>query len=185
MYSYYYAQRDALPVVVARFQNVYGPGEILGAGRWRGTAATIWRNVIPTFIYLALCGRGLPVEGQGESTRDFIYVADIVAGLLACAGDGRPGEAYNLASGQETSIRELAERVNALTGNRAGIEWRPARTWDRSGKRFGSTERAFRALGFTAGTALDVGLQQTIAWTQDQLPMIQACVRRHAAWVDM
>lgn len=37
-----------------RFQNVYGPGEILGAGRWRGTPATVWRNVTPTFIYRAL-----------------------------------------------------------------------------------------------------------------------------------
>ena len=38
----------------ARFQNVYGPGEILGAGRWRGTPATVWRNVTPTFVWKAL-----------------------------------------------------------------------------------------------------------------------------------
>ena len=41
-------------MVKARFQNVYGPGEILGAGQWRGTSATVWRNVIPTFLYRAL-----------------------------------------------------------------------------------------------------------------------------------
>jgi nucleoside-diphosphate-sugar epimerase len=49
LYSNYYFQQHQLPVVKARFQNVYGPGEILGAGRWRGTPATVWRNVTPTF----------------------------------------------------------------------------------------------------------------------------------------
>ena len=50
-YSSYYFRQHGLPAVRARFQNVYGPGEILGAGRWRGTPATVWRNVTPTFIY--------------------------------------------------------------------------------------------------------------------------------------
>ena len=45
MYANYYHGRTGLPVVIARFQNVYGPGEILGAGRWRGTPETVWRNV--------------------------------------------------------------------------------------------------------------------------------------------
>ncbi len=54
LYSNYYFKQYRLPVVKARFQNVYGPGEILGAGVWRGTPATVWRNVVPTFIYRAL-----------------------------------------------------------------------------------------------------------------------------------
>ena len=48
MYGNYFEARHGLPVVHARFQNVYGPGEILGAGQWRGTPATVWRNVTPT-----------------------------------------------------------------------------------------------------------------------------------------
>ncbi len=55
-YSDYYHHQHGLPTVQARFQNVYGPGEILGAGRWRGTSATVWRNVVPTFVYRALQG---------------------------------------------------------------------------------------------------------------------------------
>ena len=51
----------------ARFQNVYGPREILGAGRWRGTYATVWRNVVPTFAYRALKGLPLRVEGDGAA----------------------------------------------------------------------------------------------------------------------
>jgi nucleoside-diphosphate-sugar epimerase len=181
MYSYYYAARHGLPVVVARFQNVYGPGEILGAGRWRGTTATVWRNVTPTFVYLAVKGRPLPVEGTGEATRDFIYVGDIVAGLLACASRGTAGQAYNLASGVETPIRDLARLVNELTGNRAPIEWRPQRAWDRSGKRFGSTAKAARDLDFTTRVPLEEGLRRTVAWTREKLPLIEACIQRHAA----
>ena len=58
MYGNYYFMRYGLPFVKARFQNVYGPGEILGAGRWRGTPHTVWRNVTPTFIWKALAWRG-------------------------------------------------------------------------------------------------------------------------------
>ena len=54
MYGNYYFQRHRVPFVKARFQNVYGPGEILGAGRWRGTLHTVWRNVTPAFIWKAL-----------------------------------------------------------------------------------------------------------------------------------
>ena len=98
-YSVYYHKQHALPTVRARFQNVYGPGEILGAGRWRGTPATVWRNVTPTFIWKALQGEPLPLENEGVATRDFIYVEDVARGLAACALRGKPGEAYNIASG--------------------------------------------------------------------------------------
>ncbi len=58
-YAVYYHKQHGVPTVRARFQNVYGPGEILGAGQWRGTPATVWRNVVPTFVYRAL--RGMPL----------------------------------------------------------------------------------------------------------------------------
>ena len=65
-YAVYYHTQHRVPTVRARFQNVFGPGEILGAGRWRGTPATVWRNVTPTFIYNALEGRPLPLEGAAR-----------------------------------------------------------------------------------------------------------------------
>jgi UDP-glucose 4-epimerase len=179
-YAVYYHNRHQLPTVRARFQNIYGPGEILGAGRWRGTPATVWRNVVPTFIYNSLKGEALPVEGDGSATRDFIYVDDIVRGLLHCASIGAPGEVYNLASGHETSIERLATLINELTGNTTPIRSLPQRDWDRSGKRFGSTSKAKLALGFEAAVTLDDGLMKTIAWTRDQLPLIESCIARHA-----
>jgi nucleoside-diphosphate-sugar epimerase len=179
-YSVYYNHQHRLPTVRARFQNVYGPGEILGAGRWRGTPATVWRNVTPAFVYRALKGMPLQLENEGRASRDFIYVGDIVDGLLLCATAGEPGDVYNLASGVETSIRELAETIDRLAGNDAGVELLPARDWDRSGHRFGSTEKARSELGFEASVSLEEGLTRTIDWMREHLSVIDACVQRHA-----
>jgi UDP-glucose 4-epimerase len=179
-YSNYYFSRHGLPVVKARFQNVYGPGEVLGAGRWRGTVNTVWRNVTPTFIYKALKHEALPVENGGVASRDLIYVGDMAEGLVACATRGSAGEVYNLASGAETTIRELAELINELTGNPTPIALTPARDWDHSGQRYGSTDKARAELGFEAQTPLREGLERTIEWTQDNLDRIERCMARHA-----
>jgi len=179
-YSLYYHRQHALPSVRARFQNVYGPREILGAGAWRGTSATVWRNVIPTFVYRAIKNLPLRLENSGKGTRDFIYVGDIVRGLLLCAGCGRPGEVYNLASGVEVSIRELADLIKELAGSTSALELSPRRQWDRSGKRFGSTAKAKQELGFSAEVPLREGLRRTIEWTREKLPLIEACIQKHA-----
>lgn len=183
MYGNYYFTRHALPFVKARFQNVYGPGEILGAGQWRGTSHTVWRNVTPTFIWKALHGEALPVENGGIASRDFIFVEDMARGLIACALRGEPGETYNLASGVETSIRELAERVNALTGNATPIAMAPARDWDRSGQRFGDPSKAKAKLEFVASVPHEEGLTRTIAWTRENMPTIRRCMQAHAHFV--
>ena len=182
-YANYFSRQDGLPVVKARFQNVYGPGEILGAGRWRGTAATVWRNVTPVFVYKALKGIPLPVEGKGEATRDFIYVRDIVRGLMLCATRGKPGGVYNLASGKETSILELAQKINRLACNRSPIQLLPRRSWDKSGKRYGSTAKARRELGFVPRVTLEHGLQLTLAWTRDYGALIDRCIRTHRKYL--
>jgi nucleoside-diphosphate-sugar epimerase len=180
-YSVYYHKQHALPTVRARFQNVYGPREILGAGRWRGTPATVWRNVTPTFVWKALRNEPLPLENDGIATRDFIYVEDVARGLAACALQGRPGEVYNIASGIETPIRQLAGLILELTGGRGGLRALPRRAWDNSGKRFGSPAKAERELGFRAGTPLREGLERTIAWTRANAALIQSNIDKHAA----
>jgi len=179
-YCVYFHRQHGLPTVRARFQNVYGPGEILGAGRWRGTPATVWRNVTPTFIYKAIHGEPLPVENRGIASRDFIYVEDICRGLMACAEKGNPGEVYNIASGNETTILKLANLINKIAGNNAGIAYLPPRPWDHSGKRYGSTEKSLRELEFTASVNLQEGLVRTIAWTKENLPLIRICIEKHS-----
>lgn len=183
LYGNYYFSRFGMPFVKARFQNVYGPREILGAGRWRGTPATVWRNVTPTFIWNALHKRALPVENGGVASRDFIFVEDMARGLLACALKGKPGDVYNLASGVETSILTLANMINELTGNPTPIDLKPARDWDRSGKRFGDPTKSRETLGFEAKVPLREGLERTIAWTTAHTSVIERCIAQHCYFV--
>lgn len=180
LYGNYFWLHHQLPIVKARFQNVYGPREILGAGRWRGTPHTVWRNVTPTFIWKALAGEALPLDNGGNASRDFVFVEDMARGLMACATRGRPGDVYNLASGAETSVRELADVINEVTGNTTPLDVRPARDWDRSGKRFGSTEKSRREIGFAATTPLRAGIEATVAWTLAHKPLIERCIAQHA-----
>lgn len=179
MYGNYYFLRYGLPFVKARFQNVYGPREILGAGRWRGTQHTVWRNVIPTFIWKSLNGEALPLDNGGNASRDFIFVEDMARGLIGCAKSGMPGEAYNLASGVETTIADLAGIINEATGNTTPVDLKPARDWDRSGKRFGSTEKSREKLQFEAKTTIREGIEKTVAWTIANREKIQSRISNH------
>jgi UDP-glucose 4-epimerase len=183
MYGNYYFTRHGLPFVKARFQNVYGPREILGAGRWRGTPHTVWRNVTPTFVWKSLHGEALPVENGGVATRDFIFVEDMARGLVACALAGEPGEIYNLGAGVETTIRELAERINRLTGNATPIAMTPPRDWDRSGQRFADVAKARDKLGFVATVGHEEGVARTVEWTRANRDMILARMMNHAHFV--
>jgi len=179
LYGNYYFQQHKLPFVKARFSNVYGPREILGAGQWRGTVHTVWRNVTPTFIWRSLNGEALPLDNGGNASRDFIFVEDMARGLMACALKGAVGGVYNLATGRETSILELATLINEFTGNQTPLDLRPARDWDRSGKRFASTEKSERELGFTAQIDVREGVRRTVEWTKANAELIKRSIAKH------
>jgi nucleoside-diphosphate-sugar epimerase len=179
LYGNYYFKQHKLPFVKARFSNVYGPREILGAGQWRGTAHTIWRNVIPSFIWRSLNGDSLPLDNGGNTSRDFIFVEDMARGLIACALKGQVGGVYNLATGKETTILELATLINELTGNNAAVDLKPARDWDRSGKRFASVQKASDEILFRATVDIRSGIRQTIEWTRANLSLIQRNIMKH------
>ena len=179
LYGNYYFQQHKLPFVKARFSNVYGPREILGAGQWRGTVHTVWRNVTPTFIWRSLQGEALPLDNGGNASRDFIFVEDMARGLMACALKGSAGGVYNLATGRETSILELATLINEYTGNKTPLDLRPARDWDRYGKRFASTEKTERELGFTAQVDISEGMRRTVEWTKVNVELIKRSIAKH------
>ena len=179
LYGNYYFQQHKLPFVKARFSNVYGPREILGAGHWRGTIHTVWRNVTPTFIWRSLNGEALPLDNGGNASRDFIFVEDMARGLMACALKGDSGEVYNLATGKETSILELANIINEFTGNKASLDLKPAREWDRSGKRFASTDKAKKELGFQSNVDIRQGLKKTVEWTKVNAMLIKNNITKH------
>ena len=181
--NYYWAQYG-LPAVKARFQNVYGPGEVLGAGEWRGTPATVWRNVAPTFIYRALKGMPLMLHAGGDVSRDFIYVDDIVEGLVLSALKGKAGEVYNLSAGEETTIRELAETIADVVSDDVELEIVPGRPWDRSGRRLGDPSKARRELGFAAHMGIRPGIESTVKWTQDNMDRIDKAIDKHRSRID-
>lgn len=182
-YAVYFNKQHNLPTVRARFQNVYGPGEVLGAGEWRGTVHTVWRNVTPTFIYKSLKGEKLPLHNGGDASRDFIFVDDICRGLIACALKGTAGDVYNIASGNEVTIREWAELICEHTGNAGGVELLPKRDWDTSGKRFGSTYKAENELGFKAKIHYKDGIKTTIEWSKANLARIEKTIAKHSKYL--
>ncbi|MEM4736751.1 MAG: NAD-dependent epimerase/dehydratase family protein [Nitrososphaeria archaeon] len=179
-YCRYYFKQHSVPTVRVRFQNVYGPGEILGAGEWRGTPATVWRNVVPTFIYRALKGMPLNLEGGGSTSRDFVYVEDICKGLVLCAKKGVSGEVYNLGSGREVFIKDLAQMILELTGSSSELRSVPRREWDHSGRRFADINKARTELGYSPEIEIKDGIKRTIDWTIKNLKLIEACIYKHA-----
>ena len=108
----------------------------------------------------------------GDASRDFIFVDDICRGLIACALNGEAGDVYNIASGNELTIKDWAELICEYTGNTGGFELLPKRDWDTSGKRFGSTEKAEKDLGFKAEVDSKEGLKKTVDWTVENLTLI-------------
>ena len=184
-YSVYYYNQHQLPTVRARFQNVYGPGEMLGAGQWRGTPATVWRNVTPTFVYKAIKGIDLPLENGGIASRDFIFVEDICRGLIACALNGKSGEVYNIASGKDITIADWAKLIVEISGSTSKVELLPKRTWDNSGKRYGSTEKSENEIGFKASIDYKLGLENTIKWTKKNLSWIESTMKKHDQYISL
>jgi UDP-glucose 4-epimerase len=158
LYCNFFYNHYGLKVVKPRFFNSYGPGEVPGQ----------YRNVIPNFIYWAMKGQPLPITGTGEETRDFTYVGDIVDGLLhAGAMEAAIGQEFNLASGVETRITDLANMINETTGNRAGINFAERRKWDTKSRLLASVDRARELIGYNPITPFSNGLLDTIQWFQD------------------
>ena len=155
LYCNYFNDYYGLPVAIARYFNVYGPGEVPGK----------YRNVIPNFIWWAMNRQPLPITGTGEETRDFTFVDDIIDGTLRMGFVKEAvGEAINLASGTETRIIDLANWINELTGNSAGIIFKPRRDWDKAVRRRASIEKAKKILGYEPKTDIKTGLERTYKW---------------------
>jgi len=168
LYCNYFHNYYGLPVAIARYFNVYGPGEVPGK----------YRNVIPNFIWWAMHNQPLPITGTGEETRDFTYVEDIVNGTLRMGVMKEAvGEAINLASETETKIIDLANWVNEITGNKAGIIFKPRRDWDKVIRRRASIEKAKKILGYEPKTDMKTGLRKVYEWIKENRDKIETYVK--------
>ncbi len=170
LYGNFFFHHYKLPVVMARFFNSFGPGEVPGQ----------YRNVIPNFIYWAMKGLPLPITGDGSETRDFTFVGDIVDGLLRSGiKESAIGEEFNLASGRETTIRGLAEMINEATGNEAGIKWAERRVWDTKRRLCASVDKGRELIGYAPDTDFQEGLAQTVEWFRANWDRIDTAAQKH------
>jgi len=142
-----------LPTVALRYFNVFGPRQDPGSE---------YSAVIPRFISAIKESRSPTIFGDGEQTRDFTFVEDVVlANLLACeAGSEALGEAFNIACGSRISLNELVVLLSRIAGKRVEPIYLPARSGDIRHSLAG-IERATRVLGFRPKVDLEEGLRRT------------------------
>lgn len=155
LYTNYFHNLYGMPIVNARFFNVFGPGEVPGR----------YRNVIPNFFYWAISGKQLPITGDGTETRDWTYVDDIINGMLAMGiVEEAIGEAFNLGSAKEHKVIDMANMVNKLAENEAGIEFIERRNWDVKCRLLSSVEKARKILGYQPKMVFEDGLKNVYKW---------------------
>jgi UDP-glucose 4-epimerase len=147
--------------VSLRYFNVYGPGQTGGD----------YAGVIPTFIDRALSGKDMIVHGDGEQTRDFVYVEDVSHANILAAKTATVGEAYNVATGDSISVRELAEKIHEMTDSSSDIVHTKSRSGDIEHS-VADISKAAADLGYEPSITLQEGLEQTIKWWQNRNPRV-------------
>ncbi len=148
-----YVRQHGLDARIARIFNTYGPRSHPNDGR-----------VVPNFCMQALHGKPLTVFGDGEQTRSFCYVSDLVRGIDRLMDvDGLAGEVVNLGNPDEFTILQLATRINELTAGTSTIAYAPLPTDDPHRRRPDIT-RARILLGWQPDVDLIDGLRPTLAF---------------------
>jgi nucleoside-diphosphate-sugar epimerase len=144
-----------LDTVTIRYFNVFGP---------RQDPSSPYSGVISLFISALIAGRQPIIYGDGEQTRDFTYVANVVDGVLrACHAPGIAGETMNVATGGRISLNELLKTLCDLLGVRAEADYRDARAGDVRDSQ-ADISRAKALIGYGPTVDLRAGLERTLAW---------------------
>ncbi len=159
--AYTYWREKGLETVIIRLFNTVGPRQTGSYGM-----------VIPRFVGQALRNEPITIFGDGNQTRCFCHVGDVVEGLVALSEHPKAfGKVFNLGGGKEVSIRELAERVIELAGSQSSLEFIPYDAAYEAGfedmeRRVPNTTRAMQLVGFEPSASLDDIIQSVI---DDQL----------------
>jgi dTDP-glucose 4,6-dehydratase len=151
-----YKRQHGIATRIVRIFNTYGPRNALDDGR-----------VVPNFVGQALRGEPLTVHGDGSQTRSFCYVSDLVEGIarLLMSNEELP---VNIGNPNELTIKTFAERINALTENKAGIIY-TNRPVDDPSRRNPDITKARTLLGWEPQVGLDDGLRETIAYFRSRM----------------
>ena len=139
---------------ILRFANVYGPRQ--GASGEGG--------VVAIFCSRAFHGKPLTIFGEGRQTRDFVYVEDAVAAILAAVDRGRPGT-WNIGTGSEVTVLDLAALVGKVSGRPCEVEFAPARPGELDRSALLAT-RAWEELGWCPETSLADGVAAVCQWIE-------------------
>ncbi len=144
-----FANCFGLETIALRFFNIYG----------LRSENSPYSGVITKFLRKIINGEALTIDGDGEQTRDFIHVSDIVkAVILALEQEGLKGEVFNVCTGVPTSINQLAATLKTVTGKNPNVKHGPARLGDIRSN-YGDPAKAAENLGFRASVDLTKGLQ--------------------------
>jgi UDP-glucose 4-epimerase len=144
-----------LSSVSLRFFNIFGP---------RQNPDSEYAAAIPKFIKIKSQGKKIHIYGNGKATRDYIYVKDAVNAFILAAGSDASG-VYNIGSGRSTTVNELAELINKLTGNNSPPVYGPPRPGDIVHS-LADISKAM-TFGFNPRYTLEEGLKETVSWYKD------------------
>jgi UDP-glucose 4-epimerase len=168
LYTQAMTRSFGLPTVVVRPFNTYGP---------RAHFEGVYGEVIPRFTVRLLNGKRPVIFGDGRQTRDFTYVTDTVRGLLAAALiPGATGQVFNIARGEEVTVRRLAELLAKAIDPTLAPEYTAARPADVR-RHWGDITRARAELNFAAPVGIEEGLARYVAWFREAYPDPAACLR--------
>jgi len=151
-----FSEQYRMSCVSLRLFNVYGP---------RQDPSNPYSGVISKFIDWGRSGRPFMIYGDGEQTRDFIFVKDAALALYSAAS--APTGLYNVGTGKETSVNDLASAVFHMLGKEPKVVRMPARKGEIL-RSCASTELSEAAMGFVPETDLKEGLRATLRWAQTQ-----------------
>ena len=171
-YCQAYAATYGLAATVLRFSNAYGPWSLHK------------KSVVAAWLRAGLAGEPITINGDGGQTRDFVYVGDLAAAILAVLDandEAVSGEVFQAGTGRETSVNELAAAVGRAVGRPLEIRHGPDRAGDIR-RNVSRVDKARDRLGYQAAVGLDEGLARTAAWYATALaePML-AGIAPHAA----
>jgi nucleoside-diphosphate-sugar epimerase len=159
-YMQMFTRLYGLETVTIRYFNVFGP---------RQDPSSPYSGVISLFISALVDGRQPTIYGNGEQTRDFTYVANVVDGVLrACQAPKASGEVINVATGGRISLNELFQTVRRLTGSSVEPIYGPERAGDVRDSQADIT-KARELLGYTPSVMLEEGLKRTLEWYRTAL----------------
>jgi dTDP-glucose 4,6-dehydratase len=164
--SPYSASKAGADLLVASYRHTYGLEALVCRGSNNYGPYQYPEKLIPLMVLNAMHGDRLPVYGDGQQVRNWIYVEDFARGIGHVLEHGVPGETYNVGGPDEAVNLEVVRRIIALTGASADlIEY----VTDRPGhdRRYSLASEKVRALGWEAQVRFDEGLERTVAWYRD------------------